>query len=714
MVRMRLDGEPTLIGERTARFRDPAHRAETPLPFPALVRDPERKERAPGDFPVRPLFADTARRRVVLVEGEPGTSYYGTGECAGPLERSGRSVTCWNTDCSGYDGDSPSLYQSHPWVFAVRRDGSAYGVMVETTWRCRVTTGAGILFECEGPSPRVTVIDGASPPEVVKRLAELTGFMPMPPRWALGYQQCRWSYEPQARVLELAQRFREKRIPCDVIWMDIDYMDGFRCFTFDTSKFPDAGRLNHDLHALGFRAVWMIDPGIKADPGYEVYAQGRERGHFVRTGGLGGVGRNRSTTAAAPSDGAREYHGAVWPGACAFPDFTNERVREWWAGLYGEFLSHGIDGVWNDMNEPAVFDGPGKTMPETNRHAADESLGGPGDHARFHNVYGMLMARATREGIERARPGKRPFVLTRSNFLGGQRYAATWTGDNLSAWAHLGWSIPMVLNLGLSGQPFCGPDIGGFEGNATPELFARWMGIGALLPFARGHSIKGSADHEPWSFGEACERACRLALERRYRLLPYLYTLFREAHRSGMPIARPVFFADAKDAGLRGVDDAFLLGGDVLVAADCARATTSGPVDAPAGGALRRAPGSVLAGWRPFEPASGRCDDLPALFVRPGAIVPMGPAMQRVDEVALDPLTLVVCPDEHGRAEGVLYEDSGDGAADARDWCLTRFEYEGGELRTARIEGEGTRRFGAVAAEVLGAHDGVSCASLAV
>ena len=659
-ARFRVDDAPLLIGPRTARFRDPSHRA-TPLPpFPALLHQPVPIGPAPRDFPVRPFFADRAGARTIAIDGAPGTSYYGTGECCGPLERSGRSVTCWTTDCFGYDDKSPSLYQAHPWVLAVRRDGSAYGVMVETTCRCRVTTGRGILFECEGHSPGVIVIDGDSPQDVLKQLAALTGFMPMPPLWALGYQQCRWSYEPDSRVRDLAAEFRTRRIPCDVIWLDIDYMDGFRCFTFDREKFPSPSVLNDDLHMLGFKTVYMIDPGIKVDPGYAAYTSGREGGHFVPR-----------------SPGGQEYHGWVWPGPCAFPDFTSARTREWWAGLYKDFLATGIDGVWNDMNEPAVFDGPGKSMPETNHHDADPELGGPGPHSRHHNIYGMQMVRATREGIEQSRPGKRTFVLTRSNFLGGHRYAATWTGDNTSDWKHLSWSIPMVLNLGLSGQPFCGPDIGGFIGNATGDLFARWMGIGALLPFARAHSTKDSQHHEPWAFGEACEQVCRVALERRYRLLPYLYTLFYEAHTTGLPVARPVFFADPSDPRLRTRDDAFLLGADVLVVCDVMR-----------DGAGPRGLEGVLASWREFEPGQEKAEGLPRLFLRPGAIVPLGPVVQFVDEKELDPLTLVVSPDQSGRAEGVLYEDAGDGNGHAAgDFALTRYLMEGGRLSSERIAG---------------------------
>jgi alpha-glucosidase len=289
----------------------------------------------------------------------------------------------------------------------------------------------------------------------------------------------------------------------------------------------------------------------------------------------------------------------------------------------------------------------------------------PAHHARYHNVYGMQMVRATREGLLAARPDRRPFILSRANYLGGHRYAATWSGDNSSDWAHLAASIPMTLNLGLSGQPFNGPDIGGFSGNATPALFARWMGIGALLPFCRGHSDKGTLDHEPWAFDRATTDSCREAISRRYHLLPYLYTLFHVASVSGVPVARPVFFADPRDPALRGVDHQFLLGDGLLVHAH----VTEG--DAPA---LRLPRGA----WREFlHPTSG---DNPRLFIRGGTIIPAGPALQHTGQSPLDPLILYVTLDDAGGARGVLYEDEGDG-----------FAYQRGDFRlatyTARTEG---------------------------
>lgn len=601
--------------------------------------DADKTQAAPG-FSGRPGHAR------ITIALEAGVDLYGTGEVPGPLRRNGARTVCWNTDRPGYTLDDESLYQSHPWVFAVRRDGSAFGVLVDTARRCAIDLRDPdrMEFRIDGPAPTVYVIEGASPQDVCRGLAKLTGAPPMPPLWALGYHQCRWSYESAGRVLEVAREFRERRIPCDAIWMDIDYMDGFRCFTFDPERFPDPRSLSESLHASGFQGVWMIDPGIKVDGDYAVYRSGQAQGVWVRDAQ------------------GKPYVGEVWPGECVFPDFTADRTRKWWRGLHEAFLEAGVDGIWNDMNEPSVFHRPGKTMPLDNQHDADEELGGPGPHERYHNLYGMLMVRATREALVELRPDRRPFVLTRSSFMGGHRHAATWTGDNASDWDHLAWSIPMTLNMGLSGQPFVGPDIGGFNGEATPELFARWMGIGALLPFARGHTVRDSADHEPWAFGPACERACRLALERRYRLLPYLYTLFYEAHVHGLPVARPAFFAGPTDPRLRDVDDAFLLGTDVYVRRRVRKDEGRSPSPLPS------------AAWRPFDLIEERDQALPELFLRPGAVLPVGPLVQHTGEYTLDPLTLVVNPDDDGSAEGLLYEDEGDGVGFERgEFGLTRF-----------------------------------------
>lgn len=644
-----------------------------------------------GRGSVEPLFwTDADGRFGVKVNISEGTSLYGTGEVAGPLLRNGRKTVCWNTDAYGYTEANESLYQSHPWVLAVRADGTAFGLLADTTWRCEIDLtgaptseseagrpgpGGSIVFRGEGAPYPVYVIERDSPQEVLRGLGELIGPMPLPPLWAIGYHQCRYSYFPEAKVREIAEGFRSRKIPADVIWFDIDYMDQFKVFTFDSTHFPDPKKLNDDLDKIGFSNIWMIDPGVKAEKGYFVSDQMVEQDLMVK-------------------DAKGEaYRGEVWPGWCYFPDYTRPDVRTWWAGLYKDFMAKGIDGVWNDMNEPAVFNVKSKTMPEDNLHGGGELEGGgslpPGPHLKYHNVYGTLMARGTHAGIRAARPDKRPFVLTRAGHIGSQRYAATWTGDNNATWEDLENSISMAANLGLSGAPFIGPDIGGFNGNGPQgsteaetkairaQLFGRWMGVGALLPFSRGHTGKGNIDKEPWSFGAETEQVCRLALERRYRLLPYLYTLFRESSQTNMPVLRPTFFADPKDRALRSEDDSFMLGDGLLVVA-----STSPDRD--------RAQVKPKGIWNPVLLVNeGVHPELPRLYVRGGSIVPAGPVVQWSGEKPLNPLTLYVSLDENGQAAGTLYEDAGDG-----------FGYESGDYRLTTYKA--TKTGDAVKVEIAG------------
>lgn len=619
--------------------------------LPSLALEKARPELGAADasIPEGPRFEAQGEKTVIRYAVAPNTSLYGTGSVAGPVLRNGRTVTLWNTDAYGYDDTNPSLYQSHPWILAVLPSGVTKGIMIDSSYRMTIEmpslAGGDIVVTVDGgPMPPVIVIERESPEEVVKVLAELTGTITLPPKWALGYHQCRYSYNPDSKVKEIADGFRARKIPLDVIWMDIDYMDKFRVFTFDKSQFPDPKGLNTYLHGKGVHNVWMIDPGVAADPskfgpeGYFVYEQAMAGNHPVQT-----------------KDG-KTYFGEVWPGKCVFPDYTRKETRQWWGGLYKDFMANGIDGIWNDMNEPAVFNVPSKTMPEDNLHRADKDLGGDGPHLRYHNVYGMFMVKASREGIMEANPEKRPFVLSRANFLGGHRYAATWTGDNSANWYHLENSVPMALNMGMSGQPFAGPDIGGFAGNgpvgSEGKLFARWMGFGAMMPFARGHTGKGNIDKEPWSFGPEVEQTCRDAINRRMRFMPYYYTLFQEASVNGMPVIRPVYWADVRDPSLRSEDDAFLIGSDLLVVPDMVPDRT-------------RVSAMPSGNWAEFDftksDSPERADpDLPKLYVRPGAIVPMGQVMQFVDEKPLE-LTLLINLDEHGKATGTLYEDAGDG-----------------------------------------------------
>jgi alpha-glucosidase len=633
-------------------------------PSLALIAEPYQQQFLSAEWPLKPEFFTEGGKTCALLRVPQGSSLYGTGEVTGPLLRNEKSIVLWNTDNFAYSKDNGRrLYQSHPWVLGVRPNGTAFGLIFDTTWKAELQTGSDeIVLRSEGPLFRVAVIDRDSPQAVMRALAELIGKMPLPPRWALGFHQCRYSYYPDARVRQIADEFRNRRIPCDVIWLDIHYMNGYRIFTFDPTRFPNPKATNDYLHHNGFHSVWMIDPGVKAEVGYPVYDSGSRRQVWVQT-----------------RDG-RNYRGEVWPGMCVFPDFTMPAARQWWAQWYKDFTAKGVDGVWNDMDEPAVFNTPDWTMPEDNRHRGGANLP-PGSQRMYHNVYGLLMTFATREGILQARPDKRPFVLTRSSHLGGQRYAATWTGDNKARMEFLQTSIPMSLNLGLSGQPLSGADIGGYEGNATPELFGKWITIGAFYPFCRAHASVDSKSQEPWMLGKEIESVSRTALERRYRLMPYLYTLAFHSSVTGEPIMQPVFFADPKDTALRAEESAFLFGPDLLVIPRWAQAP--------------RLPKGI---WRDVSllDANREKDGYQAeLKIRGGAIIPLGRVVQNTNEPLLDPLTLVVCLDQGGTAEGSLYEDAGDGFDYSKgDYALTQYRASlEGESVLVRVEHrEGHRR----------------------
>jgi alpha-glucosidase len=547
-----------LIGDEIARFAPADVPCET-LPTSMALVEPRLILRGiPGDWPHKPAFSKEGNRSEALIPVEEGTSLYGTGEIAGPLLRNGKVTEAWTEQpyredpppelfAFEYDDQLPNLYQAHPWVLAVRADGSSFGVLADTTYRTRIDLRDGIRFSSAAPFP-VIVIEGQSPQRVLTKLSELTGTMELPPLWALGYQQARWSYVPDTRVISIADEFRARSIPCDVLWIDIDYMDEFRIFTFDESLFPDPQGLNGYLHDNGFKSVWILDPGVKAEPegGYFVYDEGLAGDHFIRQ-----------------PDGEL-FVADSWPGASVWPDYTSPETRQWWQSYLPDFLDRGVDGVWIDLNEPSIVVPPNASFPEDLVHVGGGALP-PDTHARYHNAYGLLMSQATYEGMKAARPDRRPFLLSRSNYIGGHRYAAMWTGDNSATWDHLYWSVTMTLNMGLSGQPFAGPDIGGFWRTPSPELYAHWIGVGAFFPFSRTHTMKFSPDQEPWSFGPEVEAIARTAIERRYRLLPYLYTLFREASVDGLPVWRPVFFADPSEPALRSEDHAFLIGSDLLV-----------------------------------------------------------------------------------------------------------------------------------------------------
>ena len=627
---------------KVAVFYPPQYDAAQHEPSPIFEHEPKAIHPLPAQWSLTPRFSQRDGKSIAQITVDGQVDFYGTGEVTGPLRRNGRTVGLWNIDTPAYSVDGGShLYQSHPWVMGVRADGSAFGIIADNTWRQSITTdNHQVTFESLGPAFRVVVIERESPRDLMKALVELTGTMSLPPLWSLGYQQCRFSYQPDTQVMEIADQLRKHQIPSDVIWMDIDYMDGYKIFTFNPKEFSRPKALNDYLHQKHFKAVYMIDPGVKVEKGYFVDDQGTAGDYWVKD-----------------KDG-KPFVGDVWPGPCHFPDFTRPDVRMWWATLYKDFMATGIDGVWNDMNEPAVFNQHENTMPVDNRHLGGEGLSA-GPHLRFHNVFGLNMVRASRQGLLLANPQKRPFILSRSNFLGGHRYAATWTGDNLSSEDQMKLSVPMSLTLGLSGQPFNGPDIGGFCESATGDLLAQWTAMGVFFPFVRNHSIKGSAQQEPWAFTPEVLDACRTAINRRYMLMPYIYTAFREASVDGMPVMRPLFMADEHDLSLRSEDKAFLLGSDILVIPQWA-----GKVAEPGQGT-----------WQAFTLESQTDKYQAVLKQRPGSVVPMANLAQSTTDMRTDSLTLLVCPDSEGNASGCLYEDDGDGFSyRTGDYLVTKLD----------------------------------------
>jgi len=589
--------------------------------------------------------------RGVVRSAAPGERFYGFGEKTGPLDKRGRAMTFWNTDAyqdayGGYPPDADPLYQSIPF-FVGLRGGAAYGVFLDDPHRTRFDMGAAdparYVLATAGDEVDQYLIAGPAMRDVVARYTRLTGRAPLPPRWTLGYHQSRWGYSPDTEVLAVAQELRSRHLPADGMWLDIQHMDGFRSFTWDPAGFPDPAGLVQGLGALGLKAVTIVDPGIKVDPGYDVYADALAEGLFV-------------TESGAP------YVGKVWPGDASFPDFTSPDVRAWWGTLLPRDLGKGVQGLWIDMNEPSNFvTGSGGTVPEDATCAGD---GAPGTMAELHNVYALSEARATYEGMRAAAPDRRPFVLTRAGYAGVQRYAAVWTGDAPSAWGTLKGTLPMLLGMGLCGLSFVGSDVGGYSGGATPELFARWMQLGSLSPFFRAHVTSGVSGQEPWAFGTEVEDISRGAMNERYRLLPYLYSLFWEASQTGAPVLRPLVYEFQDDAASAAIEDEAMLGPYLLVAPVLEQGAMTKSVYLPPGRWFEQRSGAIHEGPATF--AAGLTLGALPTYVREGAIVPRFDAGAWSDEKASATLYLDAYP-ALGASRFVLYEDDG-----------TSFAYEQG------------------------------------
>lgn len=475
---------------------------------------------------------------------QPGERFVGLGEKTGPLDRRGNAYENWNTDAYAYNKDTDPLYSTMPFYIGIHNT-LVYGIFLDNSHKSFFNFGASnnrfASFSADSGEMNYYFFSGKNVSEIIRHYTQLTGRMEMPPRWSIGYQQCRYSYYPDTEVYLIAQTFRAKDIPADAIVFDIHYMEKYKIFTWDKKHFRDPKKLIQTLTEQGFKVVVMCDPGIKVEQGYEAYEDGVKNDVFIKY-----------------PDG-EYYQGMVWPGWCHFPDFTNPKTREWWASKFTDYVSLGIEGYWNDMNEIATW---GNALPDNIEFDYD---GNKTTARKGRNIYGFQMARSTYEGAKKLMQGKRPFNLTRSGYSGVQRYSAVWTGDNVAYDEHMLLGVRIVNSMGLSGIAFAGYDAGGFVGEANTKLYARWMSIAALSPFFRGHSMINTRDSEPWTYGEEVEQICRNFIKFRYQLLPYLYSLFYDASKSGMPVQRTLAIEYPHDSRVYSYQNQYTLGPCLLV-----------------------------------------------------------------------------------------------------------------------------------------------------
>ncbi len=589
-----------------------------------------------------------------------GESYFGLGDKPVELNLKGKRFENWVTDSYAYGKGTDPLYKTIPF-FTGLYNKKAYGVFFDNTFRSffdfslerrNVTS-----FWAQGGEMNYYFIYGPKMEDVVANYTDLTGKPhQLPPLWALGFHQCKWSYYPESKVKEITSTFRDLKIPCDAIYLDIDYMDGFRCFTWNKEYFPDPKRMVKELADEGFKTVAIIDPGIKIDKDYSVFKEALDNDYFCKR-----------------ADGPY-MKGKVWPGECYFPDFTKEKVRDWWSDLYKELIEEiGVKGVWNDMNEPAVMEVPNKTFPDDVRHDYD---GNPCSHRKAHNIYGMQMARATYQGVKKYAYPKRPFVITRAAYSGTQRYTSTWTGDNVATWEHLWIANIQAQRLAMSGFSFAGSDIGGFAEQPQGELFTRWIQLGVFHPFCRVHSSGEHGDQEPWTFDEDVTNIVRKFIELRYQLLPYLYTAFWKYVDEGIPMLKSLVLFDQEDIHTHYRTDEFVFGDKILVCPILEPNSRGRRMFLPRGNWYNHWNSDYVKGGKELW-VDADIDSMP-VFIKEGAIIPKYPVQQYVGEKTIDQVTLDVYYKE-GKEESQLFDDSHDGY----DYTKGRFS-----LRTFKLNGK--------------------------
>ncbi|QIR40909.1 glycoside hydrolase family 31 protein [Tolypothrix sp. PCC 7910] len=567
---------------------------------------------------------------------------YGLGERASTLnlraakdeQQKSKTYRMWNYDAAGmYPPGSDPMYLCIPVYLGLHSLGS-YLVFYENSFDANFTFGETATADFTGGALRYYFTSG-SITQLLERYTELTGRAPLPARWALGYHQSKWGYRAEAAVRKEAREFQEHNLPLSAIHLDIDCQVGYRAFTIDPERFPQLASFTQELAEIGVQFIAILNPGIKYSRHSNLFLEGQILDGFCKL--------PNGKLVVAP----------VWPGWCVFPDFTNPKVRSWWSRQYAYLLDVGVAGFWHDMNEPAAFIISGdRSLPKVTQHYLE---GRGGDHREAHNVYGLLQAEAGYESLRQFRPEKRPFIVSRAGWAGLQRYAWTWTGDIESSWGALRQTISTVVGLGLSGVPYSGPDIGGFQGNPSAELYLRWFQMSSFLTFCRTHSSNNVEHRTPWTYGEPYLSIIRSFLQLRYRLLPYFYNLSWEAAQKGYPPVRPVLWAANDDSRLWDVEDAFLLGDALLVCPIVEDGARSRQVILP--------PGNWYSFWDDSCFVGGQEVNVPApletipLLVKAGSILPMVENKQ---------LILHLYPPEQGETFTQLYSDAGDGYGASR------------------------------------------------
>ena len=580
---------------------------------------------------------DANERKIQVVKQMDGDEcFYGLGDKTGFLNKRGYEYECWNTDDPSPQMDNfKALYKSIPFFITLKKN-AVYGLFFDNTFRTYFDMGKEsddyYWFGADQGNLDYYFIGGDSMMDIVRGYTYLTGTAPLPQLWTLGYHQSRWGYRSEEDIRYIAENMRKNDIPCDAVHMDIDYMEHYKVFTVNQERFPDLKKLTEDLADMGMRIVTIMDPGVKIEEGYKIYEEGIQNGYFART----------------PEGGV--YENAVWPGDSVFPDFGRKEVRDWWGDNYKVLLDEGVAGIWTDMNEPASF--KGELPADVVFYDEDRKS----CHAEMHNVYGHNMAKATYNGLKKL-TGKRPFVITRACYSGTQKYSIGWTGDNHSLWAHLQMAIPQMCNMGLSGMPFIGTDMGGFGSDSTKELMCRWVQVGAFSPFCRNHAAAGTRQQEPWQFGQEVVDIYKKYLGLRYQLLPYLYDLCKQEEEECIPMMRPLVLHYEKDENVKNLNGQFMLGESLMIAPVVEQGATQKLVYLPEGTWYDYWTREKLEGGRYIIREAGL--DVCPVYVKAGSIIPMYPPRHTTMGEKDSQLILNLFPGEE-ESRYIHYQDNGE------------------------------------------------------